>query len=442
MSESLTAPADNLASPEVFRQRQQSMALASEWFVERQQEAWQRYLDTPLPTRTSEKWRFANLKSLRELDRFAPAPFAKPDADDLVARSNALSKTAGKLVLVDDNIAAPIELDPALAEQGVIFTPLLDALNRYPELVQQYFMAQSPELGSDKFEALHVAMLRAGVFLYVPKNVEVKEPFAVYHWTKQDGTAIFPHTIVVCEDNAGATLVEFQNGAAADTEHLVIANAHLYAGNGAKPQHRIIQNWNERTISFQLNTSNAQRDVESKQVIVNLGSQQARQEIHGKIFGSGSNVELYSLGVPRGTQEFDQRTLQTHIAPNSRSDLLYKNALSDETRTIFSGLIIVEEGAQQTDAYQTNNNLMLSDKAEANSLPGLEIGANDVKCSHGATSGRIDDSEIFYFLARGIPRAKAQELMVFGFFEEIVEKFRNDELAEYVRGLVQQKFAQ
>ena len=236
--------------------------------------------------------------------------------------------------------------------------------------------------------------------------------------------------------------MEFQNGAAADTEHLVIANAHLYAGNGAKPQHRIIQNWNERTISFQLNTSNAQRDVESKQVIVNLGSQQARQEIHGKIFGSGSNVELYSLGVPRGTQEFDQRTLQTHIAPNSRSDLLYKNALSDETRTIFSGLIIVEEGAQQTDAYQTNNNLMLSDKAEANSLPGLEIGANDVKCSHGATSGRIDDSEIFYFLARGIPRAKAQELMVFGFFEEIVEKFRNDELAEYVRGLVQQKFAQ
>ena len=102
----------------------------------------------------------------------------------------------------------------------------------------------------------------------------------------------------------------------------------------------------------------------------------------------------------------------------------------------------MEEGAQQTDAYQTNNNLMLSDKAEANSLPGLEIGANDVKCSHGATSGRIDDSEIFYFLARGIPRAKAQELMVFGFFEEIVEKFRNDELAEYVRGLVQQKFAQ
>ncbi|MDP0500439.1 MAG: Fe-S cluster assembly protein SufD [Verrucomicrobiota bacterium JB022] len=440
MSDSLTAPADNLASPEVFRQRQQSLALAAEWFVERQQEAWQRYLTLPWPTRVQEKWRFANLKAVQDIERFAPAPFAVPEADELVARSNVLSETAGRLIFVDDNIAAPIELKPELAQQGVIFTPLIDALNRYPELVQKYFMAQTPELGSEKFENLHVAMLRAGVFLYVPKGVEIKEPFAVYHWTKQDGTAIFPHTIVVCEDNASGTLVEFQNGAAADTEHLVIANAHLYAGNGAKPQHRIIQNWNERTLSFQLNTSNAQRDVESKQVIINVGSKQARQEIHGKIFGSGSNVELYSLGVPRGEQEFDQRTLQTHIAPNSRSDLLYKNALSDDTRTIFSGLIIVEEGAQQTDAYQTNNNLMLSDKAEANSLPGLEIGANDVKCSHGATSGRIDDSEIFYFLARGIPRNKAQELMVFGFCEEILEKFNNQELATFVRDLVTAKF--
>ena len=119
--------------------------------------------------------------------------------------------------------------------------------------------------------------------------------------------------------------------------------------------------------------------------------------------------------------------------------MLFKNALSGSARTIFSGLIIVEEDAQQTDAYQTNNNLMLSDRAEANSLPGLEIKANDVKCSHGATTGRIDERELFYFLARGIPRSKAQELMVFGYFEEIIQKLDNPELAEYVRGLVQHK---
>ncbi len=219
-----------------------------------------------------------------------------------------------------------------------------------------------------------------------------------------------------------------------------MANSHVYSERGARPRHTIIQNWNLNTLSFQLNTSNAQSDVNSRGVLINVGSSQARQEVHGKIFGSGSDVNLYSLNVPRGTQEMDQRTLQTHLAPNSRSDLLYKNALMDDSKTIFSGLIIVAEHAQGTDAYQTNNNLMLSDTAEANSLPGLEIGANAVKCSHGATTGKIDDSNIFYFLSRGIPRRMAEELMVFGFFEEIIEKFDNEELAEFVRGLVRNKF--
>jgi len=151
---------------------------------------------------------------------------------------------------------------------------------------------------------------------------------------------------------------------------------------------------------------------------------------------------LYALNVPSGSQEFDQRTLQTHIAPHSRSDLLFKNALLDKARTIFSGLIIVEEDAQQTDAYQTNNNLMLSEDAESNSLPGLEIKANDVKCSHGATTGRINESELFYFLARGIPRKKAQELMIFGYLEEIITKLGNEELAKYVRSSMQKKFSE
>jgi Fe-S cluster assembly protein SufD len=322
----------------------------------------------------------------------------------------------------------------------VIFTTLIDALNRHPELVREYFMQQTPELGSEKFEALHVAMLRNGTFLYVPPGMTVEAPFVVNNWTRQPESAIFPHTLFICDRESLATLVEFQEAADSESEHLVIANSHVYAAAGSKPQHRIIQNWNEQTISFQLNTSNAQEDVESKQIMVNVGSRQARQEVHGRIFGSHSNIELFSLSVPTGRQELDQRTLQTHLAPDTRSDLLYKNALNDESRTIFSGLIVVEPDAQQTDAYQTNNNVMLSGSAEANSLPGLEIGANDVRCSHGATTGEINEENLFYFLARGIPPEKAKELMVFGFFEEIAEKFDNQELANYVRELVQRKF--
>lgn len=440
MSEAILSEPLPLSSSQVFSQRQAQLGLSAEWFATRQEEAWKRFQELEYPSRTNENWRFANLKPVRSIEEFRPTPFISAFDEELVGRSSHIKEISGRFVFVDDNLAAAREMDPELEAKGVVFTTLIDALHNHRELVQRYLFRQSPELGSEKFEALHVAMMRAGVFLYVPKGVEIKKPFVVYHWNRADHGAIFPHTLFACDENASANLMEFQESASPETKHLVVANSHVYSARGARPRHAIIQNWNLNTLSFQLNTSNAQADVTSRGVLINAGSAQARQEIHGKIFGSGSDVNLYSLNVPRGAQEMDQRTLQTHLAPNSRSDLLYKNALSDDSRTIFSGLIIVAEDAQGTDAYQTNNNLMLSDTAEANSLPGLEIGANDVKCSHGATTGKIDDSNIFYFLARGIPRKMAEELMVFGFFEEIIEKLENEELANFVRELMQRKF--
>lgn len=432
----------SLDDPQVFQVHKDLLGFDIDWFSEKQQAAWSRFLELPTPVRTNEQWRFANLNRIREMGSFTPATASSQDEwSRLVEASHRFQHVSGRLILVDDNLAAPVELSEDLKEKGVIYTTLADALIQHTDLVKQYFMQQSPELGSEKFEALHLALLRNGTFLYIPDNVEVEHPFITYNWALEDEGALFPHTLFITGRNAKASLIEFQEAGNRETSHLAIANAHLYAADGAKPNHTIVQNWNLKTLSFQLNTNNAQGNTESRSTLINLGSIQARQEVHGKIFGSGSNVEMYALNVPRGEQEFDQRTLQTHIAPHSRSDLLFKNALMDQSRTIFSGLIIVEPDAQQTDAYQTNNNLMLSDAAESNSLPGLEIRANDVKCSHGATTGRIDDSEIFYFLARGIPRPKAQELMVFGYFEEIIDKLADDELAAYVRERVQHKFS-
>lgn len=435
------ASALTLDDANVFTARQEEGAIETDWFREAQRSAWSRYLELPTPGPRDEKWRFANLKRLASLGNFVPAPAGTPHAGDLLEQSQRFQKVAGRMVFVDDNLAAEPYLDPQLAARGVIFTSLQDAMATVPEKVRAFFMKESPELGSGKYEALHVAMLRNGAFLYIPDDVEIDQPFVVYNWARDNHTALFPHTLFIAGRHAKADLIEFQEAASPDTEHLVIANAHLHAADGAKPRHTIVQNWNLNTLSFQLNTNNAQGDTEAKSTLINVGSAQARQEVHGKIYGSGSNVEMYALNVPKGNQEFDQRTLQTHIGAHSRSDLLFKNALNDKSRTIFSGLIIVEENAQETDAYQTNNNLMLSETAEANSLPGLEIKANDVKCSHGATTGRIDESELFYFLARGIPRAKAQELMVYGYFEEIVAKLDDEQLTEYVRELVRHKFA-
>lgn len=441
MANTLSTEELNLEHPDLFQWHQEHLGFAADWFQQKQATAWKDWLETPMPQRSDERWRFASLNQVREIGRFRPTAFEVPEQPELVERSRCLEKVAGRIVMLDDNLLVQEDVSAELASKGVVFTTLADAITRYPELVQRHFMRHSPELGSEKFEALHVAMLRNGVFLYVPDGVVIDEPLAVHYWAGKEGGAVFPHTLFVAGKGAKASLVEFQESVNEDCEHLVIANAHLSADDDAQPCHTIIQNWSPKAVSFQLNTSSAQNRTNAKSILLNVGSLLARQEIHGRIFGSETNVELYSLNVPRGEQEVDQRTLQTHLAPNSRSDLLYKNALMDRSRTVFSGLIIVGEGAEKTDAYQTNNNLMLSEEAESNSLPGLEIGANDVKCSHGATTGRIDESELFYFQARGIPREKAQELMVFGYFEEIIRKLDDEEVAEFVRQLVQNKFA-
>ena len=195
------------------------------------------------------------------------------------------------------------------------------------------------------------------------------------------------------------------------------------------------------TLAFQLNSTVVQRDARVLSLNVHLGGRQARHESHSRLQGPGAFSEMLALTVAQGEQEFDQRTLQSHQAPNTGSNLLYKNALLDRARTIFSGLIIVDPEAQKTDAYQSNRNLMLSDEAESNSLPGLEIQANDVRCTHGATSGHVDAEQMFYLESRGIPPSAARELLVFGFFEEVLAKLENEALQSALRELIKAKFS-
>ena len=182
------------------------------------------------------------------------------------------------------------------------------------------------------------------------------------------------------------------------------------------------------------------RAASVRSLAVNIGGSHYRSENQSLIRGEGSDVQMFSLSVTDREQEVDQRTLQSHLAPHATSNLLYKNALIDHSRTIFSGLIKVAEDAQKTDAYQSNRNLLISPTAEANSLPGLEIQANDVRCTHGSTTGQLDESELFYMLARGIRPALARELLVFGFFEEVIAQIENEELAANIRELIQKKF--
>jgi Fe-S cluster assembly protein SufD len=225
------------------------------------------------------------------------------------------------------------------------------------------------------------------------------------------------------------------------SRHLCSGVNDLHAGPGAQLTYVGAQNWSKDTLAFQANSIVVERDAKVLSLNVHLGGRQARHESHSRLLGPGAHSEMLAVTVANGTQEFDQRTLQTHISPNTTSNLLYKNALLDAAKTIFSGLIIVEPDAQKTDAYQKNRNLMLSDEAEAHSLPGLEIQANDVKCSHGSTSARIEPEQEFYLQARGIKPANAKEMLVFAFFEEVLNQLANEELHASLRSLIESKFA-
>lgn len=411
-----------------------------QWLVKQKQNSWTEYLALPAPNRKMETWRFANVKGLGvEGFRLAPS-LSEEESQSLIENSQKVKETAGKLVFGNDDLVAEKTLSEELSAKGVIFEPLERAFAKHPEILEEFFMAQESALGSEKFAALHTALNRNGTLLFVPANVEIELPLVSYHWANGGESAVFPHTLVIAKDNSKVTFVDIYGSSDKESAQLACGVSTLYAGPGANVEYHYVQNWNEASLSFNRLTTVAERDSNIRAYGLNLGSKHARNEGHTVIEGAGSNAEIFSLTVAHHEQEIDQRTLQSHNAPNSRSNLLFKNALQDSSKTIFSGLIKVAEEAQLTDAYQTNRNLLLSPTAEANSLPGLEILANDVKCSHGATTGQIDDNELFYLLARGIDKPTAQKLLVFGFFEEILEEMNNEELANYHRELVHQKF--
>ena len=428
MNTTLETPPDTLSANE------------PEWLSTLRNEGKAQFGILPAPTARDERWRFASVGKL-SIDGFAPAP--APTANklaELVKRSNLVSARAGQLVYADDTQAQFEGISKALAAQGVIYLPVLEAVAQHPELMQKYFLQESTELGSEKYFGLHAQLVKAGSILYVPKGVEIEQPFVNYYWTSGEQAAVFPHTLIIAEENAKASVVDIFFSETEDNQALNVSVSNIHAASGANVFRKVVQDWNEKTVSFQLDTTVADRDTLVKNLAVNIGAERARFENQTRIEGPGADVKMYSLTVAEESQEFDQRTFQTHNAGNAVSDLLYKNALLDKARTIFSGLIKVAEGAQQTDAYQTNRNLLLDPTAEANALPGLEILANDVKCSHGATTGNVDAEELFYMMQRGLAKRDAMKLMVFGFFEEVIEKVDSDELADNLRELIRNKF--
>jgi Fe-S cluster assembly protein SufD len=406
------------------------------WWLDRKRAAYDRFAALPLPRRTDEGWRFSNLSGL-SLDGYK---LAEPINHQQVTKQDLGAPGAGTLLLANHQLVYAEPLAAKFTQQGVIFTTLQEALLKHSDLVRPHLLAQPSKLGSAKFVALHEAFLENGAFIYVPRNVTVDLPLGVFHYASGTGTALFPHTLVVAEENAKVTVADFFRSSTGAGAQFACGGNDLYAGHGAQVTYLAMQDWSRETLSFQFNATVARRDTRVLSINLHAGARQARHESFSQLQAPGAHSEMLALTIAHGTQEFDQRTLQIHQAPNTSSNLLYKNALLDQAKTIFSGLIVVDPDAQKTDAYQSNRNLMLSDEAEANSLPGLEIQANDVRCTHGATSARIDAEQEFYLESRGINPTQAQELLVFGFFEEVLGKIENSQLHDSLAEIIREKF--
>ncbi len=404
------------------------------WFAARQQAAWQRFLATPAPKRGDETWRFSSIK---QLDFTAFQKTAASGVNDLIARSTGLEAPAAKLIFINDEL---VHIESNLPE-NVICLPLAEALVSHSDLVQAHFMKQETRLGSAKFSALHEASLTNGLFVHISDKVEIEGAIEVHHWIVGGNTVIFPHTLIVTGKSSKVRVVDIFRSADDSQPGLAIAFNDLCAGQNSQLDYVAIQAFNEQTRVIQINETAAARDASTTGFILNTGASWARNESLSRLEGSGSRSDMLSVSIPAHNQEYDQRTFQHHVSEGAYSDLLYKNSLYDDARTIFSGLIFVDEGAHHTDAYQTCRNLLMSDTCEANSMPGLEINADQVKCSHGSTSSQISDEEIFYLCARGITPDSARQLIARGFSVDVVERLKNAEVEALVLKFIDEKFA-
>jgi len=387
------------------------------WMLDLRLKAWRFFEEIPWPTGAEETWRRTKLTGFKLEDY---QPFAAPQATSLpadVKKSLGEIESVGSLAIVD-GATVKSELDPALAARGVIFSDLDTAARTHPELVQKYYNT-AVATDENKFSALHYALWNSGSFVYVPRNVVIEQPIQAVIGQSAGKLAGMHHTLVITEEGASVTLVEDFVGADGGMTNSVV---ELLPGANSQVHYLHLQNLADTAWNFSTQRMLLTRDSLLRYFIGSWGSKLSKNWINMELNGPGSHGELLGLYFPGGRQHLDHHTNQLHRSPNATSDLLFKGALKDRARSVYQGFVKVYPQAQKTNAYQANRNLMLSKQARADSIPGLEIEADDVRCTHGATAGQIPDEYVFYLMARGIDRGNAERMIVQGFLEEVIDR--------------------
>jgi len=418
-----------------------------EWLRERRAHAWSVYEATPMPSTRLEQWRYTDLKKKLDLDSLrlpqgAPAPddrasWPKP----LRAALDADREASGHIVVIDGHVVHA-DVDASLAKQGVIVMSLHDAVEEHPALVQKHLATDAVPAEEGKFAALNAALWADGVFLYVPKGVRLEVPVRVTRWFTEPGAAYLSRVLIVAERESQVSYVDEVLSDDFAQQMFTSTAVEVIARDGAQVQYVAVQRLGKGAFYQAVQRTLAGRDATLDTLNVALGASVSRIDLNARLLGPGANSDMLGLYFGDGDQHFDFNTSQDHVSPNTSSDLLYKGALDGSSRGVFRGIIRVHPGAQRTDAYQTNRNLLLSPNARADSLPNLEIEADDVKCSHGATVGELDAEAKFYLMSRGLDRIQAERLVVMGFLGEVLARLPLGGVVEKVTRVIEEKLAQ
>lgn len=405
-----------------FTQEMVRSAGMSEFIRNYRLEAWKTYQSLPMPTVKEEAWRRTDLRSL-ESERFhLPQNEAYLDLAPLpeeLMRPIADREHGGQIILMPGG--SQIALSAELAEKGVVFTDLRTAEEKFPHLLEKVLnKVVKPSEG--KFAALAAALADTGVLLYVPRNVEIDQPLHSLLWGPGVHLAHISHIIVWLEEGARVTYVhEYASPTeAGQTLHVGLVEVHV--GAGANLRFVELQSWGENVWNFTHERSQVEADGNLDWIFGAMGGQLTKNFADLDLIGRGASGRMSGFYFTDGQQHLDYDSQQNHLAPNTTSDLLFKGALIDRSRVVWQGMIYVAPGAMKTDGYQANRNLVLSREARADSIPGLEILADDVRCTHGATVGKIDPDQVFYLRARGVPKVEAERLIVEGFFDPIMQR--------------------
>jgi Fe-S cluster assembly protein SufD len=411
-----------------------------EWLRARRREGFALFQSLPWPTARDEEWRRTDIRSFK-LDRFGPPSRSTPSPQDLAALEpvwEALSANYGSGIQ-HVNTVRTRTADPARLG-GAVFLDLASAVRSHPELIKRFLLTEAVDRKADVFSALHAAFWTGGTLLYVPKGVKVEVPLFSLVGLAGGGCVDLEHTLVILEEGAEATLVRETAGSdRGDAAALHVGAVELLVGPGARLRFVNIQNWDAGTWHFSRERALVGRDATLQWTVGAIGSRLAKVNQEVALTGEGARAQVNGVMFTTGRQHLAYFTRQDHAAPHTTSDLLYKAGLKDRSRVVWKGMIRVEKEAQRTDAYQKNDNLVLSESARADSIPGLEIEANDVRCTHGATAGRVDEDMIFYARSRGLPRETAIRLIVEGFFANVYDRITLEPVRETLRQAVAAK---